>query len=147
MVVGLWKWRGKLVEIWRDNWSRFLIVQIAVYYLIVAIGRAQYGVGIMRAERYAYLGLALFLLLAVRVLRNVKIGKWGWVVPVIVVLQCIGLYRRAEDYVVRPQQLKILMSEMSETKLENVDANAFLPHFVLNDERLKYSDLIILLKD
>ena len=146
VIYGLWRGRGKLLQIWRDSWSRFVMIQMGVYYLIVAIGRAQYGIGIMRAERYAYLGLALLLLLAVRVGRKVRLGKWIWIVPMIVIVQCLGLYRRAEDYVVRPQQLKALFEEVKKDPTK-VDPGAYLPHFVMNDERLRYSDLMILIND
>lgn len=143
---GAWRFRIKLLEIWKDNWSRFLIIQISVYYLIVAVGRAQYGVGIMRAERYAYLGLAILILLVVRVLRTTKIGKWVWIVPVLVGLQIVGFYRRANDYIARPQQLKQLIDQVKSGE-DRSEGNKYLPHFVLNDERLKYSDLMILLND
>lgn len=146
IVGGAWKYREQIIAIWRDSWSRFLIVQMSVYYLIVAVGRAQYGVGIMRAERYAYLGLALFLLLLSRVLRKAQLGRWIWVVPLLLIIQSIGLYRRAEDYVVRPQQLKRVVEEVLRD-VEKIDENAYLPHFVLNDERLRYSDLMMLIND
>ena len=62
---GLWRMEGgELQRIWHDTWSRFLILQIVIYNLIGS-GRAQYGIGIMRAERYAYLGLAFLLLIVV----------------------------------------------------------------------------------
>jgi hypothetical protein len=147
VIYGVWRYRDRLLGIWKDNFSRLIIIQLSVYYLIVAIGRAQYGVGIMRAERYAYLGLALFLLLSARIMKNVKFGRWVWVVPLIVLVQCASLYRRAEDYVVRPQQMKRLFTEVQRTGSQEIDQNAYLPHFVLNDERLKYSDLMILIND
>ncbi len=147
LFYGAWKWRDKLLGIWRDEWSRFLLLHLGIYNLIVAVGRAQYGVGIMRAERYTYLGLLLVLLLAVRVMRNVKIGRWAWIVPMIVVSQCIGFYHRAEGYIERPQQLKKLVQEIKQTDPTAINQGAYLPHFVLNDERLKYRDLLPLLKD
>jgi hypothetical protein len=146
MVGVAWIWRGKLKEIWQDTWSRFVMIQLGIYYLIVAVGRAQYGVGIMRAERYAYLGLALFLLLMARVFRQIDIKKYTGVVLVIVILQCVSLYRRAEDYIVRPQQLKVLVSELKNDQ-SKVNPQDYLPHFVLNDERLRYSDLMGLIND
>lgn len=147
MVYGLWRWRGRLGELWRDQWSRFLGLQIIFYYLIVAVGRAQYGVGIMRAERYSYLGLALWLLLLVRMGRKWVVGKWIWVVPVIVMVQGVGLYVRARDYVVRPQQMRTLFAELEKTKREDIQMDEYLPHFVLNDERLRYRDLVQLMDD
>lgn len=147
MVYGAGRWRGRLSEIWHDTWSRFLIVQIVIYNLVVALGRAQYGIGIMRAERYTYLGLALFLLLVVRVLRNWQVGKWIWVVPVLVLMQGVGFYTRARAYVVRPQQMKQLFVEINEQGRENINLDQYLPHFVLNDERLKYRDLMNLIND
>jgi hypothetical protein len=142
----VWKQRDKLLEIAKDKWSIYLALQIFFYYLIVAVGRAQYGVGIMRAERYAYMGLALILLLGVRMLRNTQLGNWVWVVPYVVIVQCVGLLNRAEDYIVRPIQLKALVQEVQKepTKYNKDD---YLPHFVLNDERLKYGDLIKLIGD
>lgn len=145
LLFAVYTWRGKLREIWRDSWSRFIILQIGIYYLIVALGRAQYGVGIMRADRYAYLGMALLLLLFVRVLRHWKMGKWVWVVPILVLLQLGGLYIKARAYVIRPQQLKTLVKEIKNTAPSQIDPEAYLPHFVLNDERLRYSDLLNLL--
>lgn len=142
-----YKWRNKLEYIWRDEWSRFLILQIIFYYLVVAVGRAQYGVGIMKAERYAYLGLALLLLLVARMLRNLRVGRWIWIVPIIVVMQCLGFYTRARAYVVRPQQVKILFSDIQKMDISLINPEAYLPHFVLNDERLKYSDLMGLMRD
>lgn len=142
VMVGTWKWRTKLQEIWRDQWSRFLLLQIFFYYLIVAVGRAQYGVGIMRAERYAYLGLALFLLLLVRILRKWQWGRWVWVVPMIVLVQSVGFYTRARVYVERPQQLRGLFNEIRQTPREQINPEAYLPYFVLNDERLKYKDIL-----
>ncbi len=147
LVYGAWRWRGQLREVWQDQWSRFLIVQIVIYNLVVALGRAQYGIGIMRAERYTYLGLALFLLLVVRVLRNWQIGKWIWIVPVLVLMQGVGFYTRARMYVVRPQQMKQLFVEINEQGRENIKLDQYLPHFVLNDERLKYQDLMNLIND
>ena len=148
IVIGsilIWKYPIKLREIWSDKWSRFLIIQLAFYNLIVAAGRAQFGVGIMRAERYAYLGLALVLLIGVRILRNAKIGRWIWVVPILLSLQIIGFYRRADDYIVRPQHLRELV-KMIENGEDKSERGEYLPHFVLNDQRLKYGDLYSLLK-
>lgn len=147
MVYGAWRGRGELQKIWHDTWSRFLIVQIIIYNLVVALGRAQYGIGIMRAERYTYLGLALFLLLVVRVLRNWQVGKWIWIVPVLVLMQGVGFYTRARVYVTRPQQMKQLFVEINEQGRENINLDQYLPHFVLNDERLKYRDLMNLIND
>lgn len=144
---GMWIWRDKLISIWRDSWSRFLILQISFYYLIVSVGRAQYGVGIMRAERYAYLGLALFLLLVVRVLRGWKMGGWVWIVPALIIVQCLGFYVRARAYVIRPQQMRTLFEEVRRTDPKDIDPDKYLPHFVLNDERLRYSDLLKLMND
>lgn len=146
MIYGLWRGRGELKVIWRDAWSRFLLLHLGLYNLIVAVGRAQYGVGMMRAERYTYLGLLLVLLLAVRVLRKVKIDKFVWLVPVIVLVQCIGFYHRARTYIERPQQLRNLIVEIRQTESSQIDPEAYLPRFVLNDERLKYRDLLPLLK-
>lgn len=142
IVYVIWRWRGRLLEIWRDEWSRFLILQLGFYNLIVAIGRAQYGVGIMRAERYTYLGLALLLLLFVRVIRDLAVGKWIWIVPVLVILQLGGFYIRARAYIERPQQMKVLFAEIRKTAPSKIDPNAYLPHFVTNDERFRYSDLL-----
>lgn len=139
-VMVLWKYRSRLSELWSDTWVRFLLIQLFFYNLIVAAGRAQFGVGIMRAERYSYLGLALFLLIMVRLLRNTKISKWAWVVPAIVALQVIGFCRRATDYIERPQQLKQLMYQV-ENGEDTSHPDKYLPRFVLNDERLKYGDL------
>lgn len=146
LTLGLWRFRKNIKELLRDKWSLFLIIQTFFYYLVVAVGRAQYGVGIMRAERYGYLGLAMALLLFARMMRKVKIGKWVWVVPIIVVLQCVGLYRRAEDYVVRPQALKNVVEQLQKSK-KSVSPDAYLPFEILNDERLKYRDLINLIGD
>jgi len=143
-VIGIWRMRKNLKYLLHDKWSVFLILQIIFYYLIVAIGRAQYGVGIMRAERYAYLGLALVLLLCVRVLRRTKIDKWIWVVPCIVIVSCIGLYRRSEDYVKRPQQLKQVIEQVQKER-NTINPDSYLPYEILNDERLKYIDLIKLI--
>lgn len=144
LVIGLWSIRKNLKDIFQDRWSVFLIFQIFFYYLIVAVGRAQYGVGIMRAERYAYLGLALLLLLCVRILRNVKIDKWVWIVPCVVMVSCIGLYRRAGDYVRRPQQLRQVIEQVQKDR-ETINPDSYLPYEILNDERLKYIDLINLI--
>lgn len=147
VVYGLWRYKHKLREIWSDQWSRFLIVQLGLYNLIVAAGRAQYGVGIMRAERYTYLGLALLLLLIARAARNWQVGRGAWLVPIIIVIQIAGFYQRAEVYVERPQQLRQLVSDMREGKQGVIDPQAYLPHFVFNDERLRYRELIDLMKD
>lgn len=146
MLWGVYLNRRKLVEIIRDKWSVYLILQIIFYYLIVAAGRAQYGIGIMRAERYGYLGFALIILLVVRAIRNTKTKLIVWVIP-LVILQAFGLYYRAEQYILRPQQLKGLIEEVKVRGALSYDSEAFLPHFVLNDERLKYGDLIKLLND
>ncbi len=145
MVYGLWRGRDNLRAIWRDQWSRFLIFQIIFYNVIVAVGRAQYGVGIMRAERYAYLGLALSLLLMVRVARNWVVGRWVWLVPIIVMIQVGGFYQRAQTYIERPQKLQELVRGIRRGEVS--DPQAYLPHFVFNDERLRYRDLIDLVKD
>ena len=142
-----WKYRNKLVIIWRDAWSRFLCWQIIFYYLIVSAGRAQFGVGIMRAERYAYIGLALVLLLLVRMLRNTQLGWWRWAIPVILIIQTLGLYQRASTYIERPQQLKILVEEMRGQREKDIEMEAYLPRFVLQDDRLKYRDLMSLIND
>lgn len=141
VIVGLYKWRGELQKIWQDQWSRFLVLQLVFYNLIVAVGRAQYGVGIMRAERYAYLGLVLFLLLGARILRKWQVGKWIWMVPFLIIIQSVGFYIRARAYVERPQQMKTLFAQIRKDP-SAIDANAYLPHFVFNDERLRYSDLL-----
>jgi hypothetical protein len=146
MAYGAWKWRDKMRGVWHDKWSRFLLVQIAFYCLIVAAGRAQYGIGIMRAERYGYIGLALVLLILARVLRKVKLGRWVWVVPVIVTMQMAGLYVRARVYVERPQALRTLVGQLRQIDEAKVGMEAYLPRFVFNDDRLKYSDLLPLLK-
>ena len=147
MGYGAWRGRGELQRIWHDTWSRFLILQIVFYNLIVALGRAQYGIGIMRAERYAYLGLALLLLLIVRVGRKGKIGRWIWVVPAVIVVQSAGFFVRADEYVKRPQQMRQLFGEIKAQGRENIKLDQYLPHFVLNDERLKYQDLTNLMND
>lgn len=147
MLLGLWKWRGKIKEVLGDGWSRFLIIQMVVYNLIVALGRAQYGVGIMRADRYAYLGLAIFLLLVARTLRKSTLGSWIWIVPILVISQSMGFYIKARAYVVRPQQLRELVGEIKKKNIDELDPGAYLPHFVLNDERLRYRDLMSLLND
>jgi hypothetical protein len=145
LLVGAgWKWRREFKDICQDSWSRFLILQLFFYYLIVAVGRAQYGVGIMRAERYAYLGLVLVLLLLVRTLRGWQIGKWVWVIPLIVMVQVAGFYTRAQAYVVRPQQLRVLFREIRSQDKSQIDPTAYLPYFVLNDQRLKYKDILSL---
>lgn len=137
----VYKLRDNLAEIWSDRWSQMLILQLGVYNLIVAAGRAQYGVGIMRADRYSYLGLALLLLLLARTLRKVKIGKWVYIVPVLVAMQCMGFYVKARAYVQRPQQLKSLMERVAKTDKSQIDPEAYLPEFVSGDLRLKYKDL------
>jgi len=144
LVIGIWSMRKNYRYLLHDKWSVFLILQIIFYYLIVAVGRAQYGVGIMRAERYAYLGLALVLLLCVRILRKTKIDKWIWVVPCLVIVSCIGLYRRSVDYVKRPQQLKQVIEQVQKDS-KTINPDLYLPYEILNDERLKYIDLIKLI--
>lgn len=143
LVVGMvlsWRYRSKLVEIWSDQWSKFLLIQLIIYNLIVAVGRAQFGVGIMRAERYAYLGVALFLLIGARIFRTTKIDRWGWIIVLLVIWQNIGFYRRASDYIVRPQQLKRLIEQIEKGE-DRSEGGQYLPRFVLNDARLKYGDL------
>ncbi len=144
LVIGIWSMRKNIKYLLHDKWSVFLILQIIFYYLIVAAGRAQYGVGIMRAERYAYLVLALLLLLCVRMLRNTKIERWVWIVPCVVIISCAGLYRRGEDYFKRPQQLKQVVEQVKNDR-ENINPASYLPYEILNDERLKYIDLIKLI--
>ncbi len=144
MGISAWKLRKNIKELLLDKWNVFLILQIIFYYLIVAVGRAQYGVGIMRAERYAYLGLVLLLLLCVRVLRKTKIGNWVWIVPAILIIQIFGLFRRAEDYVRRPQQLKQVLEQVQKDQ-NAINPDSYLPYEILNDERLKYNDLINLI--
>lgn len=146
LVYGLWRWRRMLGKVWSDVWSRFLLLQMAFYYLIVAVGRAQYGVGIMRAERYSYLGLALTLLLLARLLRGIRLGRWIWVVSLIVVVQVASFYHRAKAYIARPQQLRALV-ESIRAHPESVEPGVYLPHYVLGDERLRYSDLLPLVED
>lgn len=138
-------YRLKLKSLWSDQVSRFLIWQIGFYYLIVAIGRAQFGVGIMRAERYAYLGLALLLLLGVRILRNMTIEQWWPFLALLVIVQSLGFYQRAMVYVQRPQGLRQVVSLVEGLDHGHCYQDAFLPHFVLNDERLHYTDLNLLL--
>jgi hypothetical protein len=50
-------------------------------------------------------------------------------------------------YVVRPQQLKSLVHEINKTDKNNINSAEYLPHFVLNDERLRYKDLLMLIGD
>lgn len=145
-MVGLgWKYRARLGEWRQDSWVQFLSVQILAYYLIVAVGRAQYGLGIMRAERYAYIGLALILLLGVRLARTVRV-KTGMLVGVllIVTLQSWGLWVRAEQYIRRPTQMRMLFEQIISQEIKTEMEREYLPHFVLNDERLKYGDIKIL---
>lgn len=145
-TIGLgWKYRARLSEWKQDSWVRFLSVQILAYYLIVSLGRAQFGIGIMRAERYAYIGLALILLMVVRIVRIVRVKTWMIVgVLLIVILQSWGLWVRAEKYVERPKQMRILFEQISEKGISAEQMGEYLPHFVLNDERLKYGDIKIL---
>lgn len=147
LIVLSWRYREKLIEICHDTWARFLVCHLVIYYLIVAAGRAQFGVGIMRAERYGYIGLALILLLTVRVLRRVNVDKWMWVVYLLVSVQVAGLYVRANDYFERPNQLKNLVGEMKNSEIVGERVEDYLPRFVLNDDRLKYRDLIRLIHD
>lgn len=148
LIVGvLYKWRTKLSRIWADQWSRFLLWQMTIYYLIVAVGRAQYGIGIMRAERYAYLGLALFLLLLSRVARNWQIGRWVWVGIVIVVLQGAGFYTRARVYVVRPQQMRQMFEQVRQLDPTRCYHDTYLPYFAFQDNHLRYSDLFSLMSE
>lgn len=145
-MVGLgWKYRARLGEWRQDSWVQFLSVQILAYYLIVAVGRAQYGLGIMRAERYAYIGLALILLLGVRLARTVRVKTWMLVgVLLIVTLQSWGLWVRAEQYIRRPTQMRMLFEQIINQEIKTEMEREYLPHFVLNDERLKYGDIKIL---
>lgn len=147
MVWGLWKWRSHLMTIWQDSWSKLLLCHIALYYLIVALGRAQYGIGIMRAERYGYIGLALILLLGVRILRKVDLGRWKWVVIAIVCSQIVGLHVRARVYLERPQLLKDLVEEMRAGTVMANEEGEYLPRYVMGVDRLKYSDLRRLIND
>lgn len=147
MGWGLWKWRSHLMTIWQDSWSKLLLCHIALYYLIVALGRAQYGIGIMRAERYGYIGLALILLLGVRILRKVDLGRWKWVVIALVCIQIVGLHVRARVYIERPQLLKDLVEEMRAGTVMAIEEGEYLPRYVMGDDRLKYSDLRRLIND
>lgn len=67
--------------------------------------------------------------------------------PILIVGQSVGLYSRARVYIQRPQQMRALFEEIQKTDPNNIDQEAYLPHFVLNDERLKYRDLLNLMKD
>lgn len=137
-----WSQRARIGEGLKDPWVKFLSIQLIFYYLIVAVGRAQFGIGIMRAERYAYLGLILTLLILARLWRQVNIKRWMvGVVVVIVLAQTVGLWNRAERYKERPQQLRSLVLQLKETDWQEVEEAAYLPHFVLNDQRLKYRDV------
>ena len=53
----------------------------------------------------------------------------------------------AVDYIKRPEQLKVLVSEIKQKGISEEKYDEYLPRFVLNDERLKYRDLMILLDD
>lgn len=147
LMAGAWMRRRQIYELLKDAWVRFLVLQIGFYYLIVAAGRAQYGVGIMRAERYAYLGLALALLLIVRIWQKKRIGKWIYLIGLLIIMQSVSFYTRASAYFVRPQQLKSLVTHLQNGGSATVSPDDYLPHYVLNDERLKYRDLLLLLND
>ncbi len=141
----LYRFRTYWASVLKDTWSRFLILQLGFYYLIVAVGRAQYGIGIMRADRYGYLGLALVLLLLVRVLRNWKIGGWIWLVPFFLCLQSVGFYTRARVYVLRPEGLREVVVHIEQLDTKTCYRDRYLPHFVFNGDHLKYSDLMNLM--
>lgn len=137
-----WKNRVKIANDWGDEWSRFLMLQLVIYYGVVAIGRSQFGLGIMRAERYAYLGLAIVLLILARVLRGVRIKYLGLIVASLMFVQCVGFWQRAKVYIVRPSQVRTLFVSLEKVRSGECYHDAFLPYYVLQDQRLKYSDLI-----
>lgn len=134
-------WR-KIPQLWNDKWTRFLVVQFVIYYLVVAVGRSQFGIGIMRAERYVYLGMALGLLIIARWMRNTKIRHLSKIVAMIVVIQIAGFWHRSSYYVDRPQQMKELFEKVRGLDGEKCYRDEYLPQFVLQDERLRYSDLL-----
>lgn len=146
ICYGLWRGRRSLTSIWQDSWSRFLLCHLALYYLVVAIGRAQYGIGIMRAERYGYIGLAIILLLLARILRKVELKRWKLIVMLILCGQMLGFYQRARAYIERPQQLRSLVEEIQAGGL-SVNDEAYLPRYVMGSDRLRYSDLKRLIND
>ena len=65
----------------------------------------------------------------------------------ILIIQTLGLYQRASTYIERPQQLKILVEEMRGQREKDIEMEAYLPRFVLQDDRLKYRDLMSLIND
>ncbi len=68
-------------------------------------------------------------------------------VPLVMVVQSGGFFVRGNDSVVRPQQVKQLFIEIDKQGRENIRMDEYLPYFVLNDERLKYQDLMNLMID
>lgn len=140
LVFLMIKYREKVMQFLRENWNRFLVLQLLFYYLIVAVGRAQYGVGIMRAERYGYVGLALFLLIGARYMMQFKLRLSLWVVGYLLIIQTIGFYHRANAYFVRPKQFREVVVELKNNVSGHKD-DEFLPYSVLNDQRLRYIDI------
>ena len=137
--------------VWGKKWAQwvkknrqiiYLLVSLAAYYGIVAVGRAQYGIGIMRAERYAYLGLALFLPIAMWTLSQMKV-KLQWVgggAIIILMIQTAGLTDRMGRYVERPRQLKDLSQKIEQLDKTKCYRDDYFPNFVFGNETTTYSE-------
>lgn len=145
LCILVYKYKDSFRVIWADMWSRFLFLQIGIYYLVVATGRFQYGDLLIRTERFAYLGLALFFLLLVRIFRNVSLNKLIYLMPLLIFIQCLGFFVRAESYVIKPQRLKSLVVEIRATDQNIIKYDDYLPEYVFPRKAMRYKDLVHLI--
>lgn len=141
LLMILVKWGRQIFKtIYADKRILFLLVAVIVYYGFVAIGRAQYGIGMMRAERYAYMGLALLLPVIYRVAQELKF-KLKLIVGmtlVLFVIQLFGFSERMKLYMIRPSQLKNFHNQILNLDKSKCYKNEVFPEFVFGNNNTYY---------
>lgn len=125
----------------------FAMVCLLLYYYFVGISRVQYGIGIAKANRYAYMGLIFILILLTQVLNKMKINR-GLIALfsiVILLIQIHGFYWRAEPYTQRPTQVRIMVKKLKQAS--GCYQDDYLPSYVSPIKIHKYSELLPLINN
>lgn len=139
----VWKWgKGLWEKIRHNRESWFLLLSLVSYYAVVALGRSRYGIGIMRAERYAYLGLALLLPVLMWMIKEFKIkfSYVKWIALGLGLIQIFGFVDRASRYTTRPRQLYELHRKIESLDKTKCYQDGDFPTHVFGEGEVKLSE-------
>ncbi len=139
----------KILSFLKNKDNLFFLSCLFAYYLVIAVGRFQFGLGIAKANRYAYIGLFFLLILAARFLNQythkplkAKIILFSLF---IILIQISGFYSRAIPYTTRPTQVRSMIEQLQ--TLTGCYQDGYLPDFVSPIPVSKYSDLLPLINN